>query len=51
MKCLIRWYCGRCKKEYTIWTDNLATRKCECPKCKKNTEYDNIFELETLQVG
>ena len=51
MKCLIRWYCGKCNTEYTAETEVSGSKKCECPKCKEETNYDEIFELETLQIG
>lgn len=51
MECLIRWYCGRCKTEFTDHAPEHGRMKAECPNCKEETDYDQIHELETLQVG
>lgn len=51
MQCLLRCYCGKCEKEFTAWTDITGTLKPSCPYCKKRTDLEKIFELETLQVG
>jgi len=51
MECLIRWYCSRCKSEFTDYAPEHGCLKAECPNCKDKTDYDAIFELETLLVG
>jgi len=51
LECLIRWYCGQCGTEFTANAPEHGHMKAECPKCKDKTDYDEIFELETLQVG
>jgi len=45
----MRWYCGRCKKEFVASPVGLyGTQKPECPTCKGKTDYWEIFELESL---
>jgi len=51
MQCLIKWYCGKCEKEFTAYTDKNGILKPFCPICKTETDFEQIYELETLQVG
>lgn len=51
MECVIRWYCGKCHKEFSARAPGHGGLKAECPRCKDKTDYNEIFELDTLMVG
>lgn len=51
MRCLIKCYCGKCKEEYTDYTDKTGRLLPACPNCEQETDFEQIYELETLQVG
>jgi hypothetical protein len=48
---LIRWYCGRCKLEFTEYAKGKhGELKPDCPQCKEHTEFEELFELETIST-
>lgn len=51
MECLIKWFCERCEKMFTDYAPGHGALKAECPNCKGKTDYEQVYELETLQVG
>ena len=51
MECLLRCYCGICKTEYAGDTTKNGWLLPFCPKCKDKTNFEEIFELETIQIG